>query len=134
MFQAAGAEADNESELIADAFLSSSSSNVDDFLKDFVEKRKLAHLRRIKADKMKELISEGSSRSSSEASTPSRKAPPVPAPASYTTPYPVNANQPSPYSVNNPTPPYPANTATNNANLPYPINPGASIQMPQAPY
>merc|ERR1719237_296244 len=47
--------------------------NLEEFLEQYHEKRKLAHLRRVKVDKLKELI-----RNQQQQGTPSRAAPPPP--------------------------------------------------------
>merc|ERR1719454_2516417 len=58
-----------ESEQMTDTFLSGG-DNLEEFLEQYHEKRKLAHLRRVKVDKLKELI-----RNQQQQGTPSRVAP-----------------------------------------------------------
>jgi ESCRT-I complex subunit VPS37 len=48
-------EAEEESEVMVDMFMANGSS-MDEFLEQYKEKRKLAHMRRIKIDKMRELL------------------------------------------------------------------------------
>jgi ESCRT-I complex subunit VPS37 len=55
LMQTSAAQAEEESEDIATAFLAQEMS-FDSFIKDFIEKRKLSHLRRIKTEKMIECI------------------------------------------------------------------------------
>lgn len=56
LLQTAAAETEEESEKIAEKFLDGE-LEVDDFLETFDSRRKLMHLRRVKADKMTELMS-----------------------------------------------------------------------------
>lgn len=56
LLQTAAAEMEEESEKIASKFLEGS-FDVDEFLQQFAETRKIMHLRKVKADKMSELIS-----------------------------------------------------------------------------
>merc|ERR1719318_1545671 len=71
LLEAANQEAEEESETLMEAFLQDGGS-VEQFLESYQEKRKVAHLRRIKVDKMKELIMKKSG--------PARTAPPPPHP------------------------------------------------------
>merc|ERR1719362_2034891 len=73
LLEAANQEVEEESEQMTDTFLSSGGDNLDEFLEQYHEKRKLAHLRRVKVDKLKELI-----RNQQQQGTPSRAAPPPP--------------------------------------------------------
>ena len=50
-----GQEAEEESEVMVDIFMANGGS-LEEFLEQYKEKRKLAHMRRIKIDKMRELI------------------------------------------------------------------------------
>jgi len=72
LLEAANQEVEEESEQMTDTFLSGG-ENLDEFLEQYHEKRKLAHLRRVKVDKLKELI-----RNQQQQGTPSRAAPPPP--------------------------------------------------------
>jgi len=72
LLEAANQEVEEESEQMTDAFLSGG-DNLEEFLEQYHEKRKLAHLRRVKVDKLKELI-----RARNQQQTPSRAAPPPP--------------------------------------------------------
>lgn len=76
LLQTAAAQAEEESEKVASSFLDGERT-VESFLEEFVEVRKLAHLRRIKAEKMTELLTRRLPRPMGGA--PSRPAPPAPA-------------------------------------------------------
>lgn len=54
--------------------------SVDEFIKDFLPKRTLAHLRRVKADKMRDLIRVGPSSGAAGCSTGINNGPVRPAP------------------------------------------------------
>jgi len=122
LLQTAHAEAEEASDSFADDFLNKRIDSVDEFLDTFLERRKLCHMRRIKVDKMKELLDAPQQTTM----TPSRRAPPLP--AAYNLPAPVAA----PNAINNwgAAPAY--STPPGGANLPYPINPTAS-GMPMYP-
>ena len=141
--QTAHAEAEEASDSVAEDFLNKRIDNVDEFLDQFLvscfdsyvsghsyfdicsflqEKRKLCHLRRIKVDKMKELLD--APQQATTSTTPARRAPPPP--AAYNLPAPVAA----PTNSWGAAPAYPAPAA--GAALPYPINPQAS-GMPMYP-
>jgi len=115
LLEAANQEAEEESETIADEFLNNG-GDVEDFIDNFREKRKLTHLRRIKIDKMRELIAGGSRKTSA----PAR---PAPAPPGRPSP-----SQGSPYHMYNPGPNYNQPSSTG---LPYPTQ--ASYAMPMMP-
>jgi len=72
LLEAANQEVEEESETMMDTFLSGGGS-LEDFLEQYHEKRKLAHLRRVKVDKMKELTARAR-----QGGTPARAAPPPP--------------------------------------------------------
>ncbi|KAH7960109.1 hypothetical protein HPB49_017024 [Dermacentor silvarum] len=76
LLQTSAAEAEEESEKIASSFLDGERT-VESFLEEFVEARKLAHLRRVKAEKMTELLTCRLPRPMG-GSMPSRPAPPAP--------------------------------------------------------
>merc|ERR1719187_1476644 len=76
LLEAANQEVEEESEQMTDTFLSGG-DNLDEFLEQYHEKRKLAHLRRVKVDKLKELI-RGQNQKQGQQGTPSRAAPPPP--------------------------------------------------------
>lgn len=84
LLEAANQEAEEESETMVEFFMADGGS-LEEFLENYKEKRKLAHLRRIKIDKMRELIS-------NKQNTPSRPAPPPPSNTSASQlPYPTNS-------------------------------------------
>ena len=60
-----------------DSYIQSGDRSIEQFIEEYQEKRKLAHMRRIKVDKMKELLAKKQSASGISA-TPSRQAPPPP--------------------------------------------------------
>merc|ERR1719328_997241 len=76
LLEAANQEVEEESEQMTDAFLSGG-DNLEEFLEQYHEKRKLAHLRRVKVDKLKELIRARNQQPQGQG-TPSRAAPPPP--------------------------------------------------------
>jgi len=88
LLEAASQEAEEESETMVDIFLNSSDGSVEEFLDTYKEKRKLAHHRRIKIDKMRELLT----KKKQSTTTPSRAAPPPPVSGSGgNLPYPTSA-------------------------------------------
>merc|ERR1719510_276068 len=97
-------EGREESENLMESFLQSGNRNVEQFMEEYQEKRKLAHLRRIKVEKMKELLQQGQD-SGGSSSTPSRPAPLPPLP-------------------------YPGYNQQHNANLPYPNLSYSNMPMP----
>ncbi|CAG2100796.1 unnamed protein product [Medioppia subpectinata] len=99
LMQAAAAEAEEESEEIATAFVEQK-LDFDSFIKEFIDKRKLSHLRRIKTDKMMDFNRSASSAANLYA--PQRPAPPPPASLPFASsaanphnmpPYPIYAPQ-----------------------------------------
>ena len=117
LMQTATAEAEEQSEDIANSFLSNDMA-FDLFIKEFIEKRKLSHLRRIKTEKLMECVrNESSNRlnngsnsvgSTSSLFAPVRPAPPPPpslpfaTPAANFPPYPVYGSQSMPQSMPQP--------------------------------
>ncbi|KAG7197971.1 hypothetical protein KM043_016203 [Ampulex compressa] len=55
LLQAAAAEIEEESERVAEKFLAGD-TEVDEFLEQFLSRRKIMHLRKVKVDKLRELI------------------------------------------------------------------------------
>merc|ERR1719266_2610403 len=113
LLEAANQEVEEESEQMTDTFLSSGGDNLDEFLEQYHEKRKLAHLRRVKVDKLKELIR--GRRQQQQQGTPSRAAPPPPG---------VQQQGPN-FSWGAPGPGY--------EQLPYPAQPQYNMPMPMPP-
>ncbi|XP_064460972.1 vacuolar protein sorting-associated protein 37B-like [Ornithodoros turicata] len=105
LLQTAAAQAEEESEQIAKKFLDNESS-VESFLEEFTVSRKLAHLRRVKVEKMTELLVRGNRGVPYGAAArgiiagppplPSRPAPPAPSAIIAPAPYPPYLN-PAPY-------------------------------------
>ncbi|XP_065335107.1 vacuolar protein sorting-associated protein 37B [Cloeon dipterum] len=89
ILKAAAAESEEESDALAEQYLSSD-IDLDQFIEQFLVKRKQMHLRRVKADKMAEIL----------ASPAESYPPPIPA----RLPYPA---QPTPYPMSNNNMPYP---------------------------
>jgi len=107
-------KAESDSDQIVTDYLDKKIESTDEFLDKYLALRKVMYLRRVKLDKMSELIQ------NPQKNTPARKAPEPPPPA---------ANYQVPPSGN---PGYPSwNSPTPNANLPYPIKP---TMMPTPPY
>jgi len=93
LLQAANQEAEEESENLMESFLQTGDQQIEHFIEEYQERRKLAHMRRIKVDKMKELLLNRGT------STPARHAPPPPMQYSNSPlPYPSQpyANMPMP--------------------------------------
>jgi len=74
LLEASSQEAEEESETMVDLFMNQTDGDLEEFLEGYKDKRKLAHLRRIKVDKMRELLAKKQQLST----TPSRPAPPPP--------------------------------------------------------
>ena len=103
LLQAATQEVEEESENLMESFLQTGDRNVETFMEEYLEKRKLAHLRRTKVDKMKELLRQR--QEAGGTSTPSRQAPPPPLPyPGYNQPS-TNLPYPNPSFSNMPMPP-----------------------------
>jgi len=123
LLEAANQEAEEESETMVELFMSDGGS-LDEFLDNYKEKRKLAHLRRIKIDKMRELIS------NKQNNTPSRPAPPPPSQTSTSQlPYPTSSSGVFPGYPALPTPGYPSPYGAPR----YPPPPGGQYYQPAPP-
>lgn len=118
MLQSSASQAEEESEGLADKFMDRT-LDVETFLEEFQLRRKNAHLRRVKTDKMKELMAKQKQQNPGLTS-PMRPAPPPP---SY-------MNQPPLAASASPVPPYPVAPV---GNLPYPLFP-PSQQPSGLPY
>merc|ERR1712181_192001 len=112
LLEAANQEVEEESEQMTDRFLSGG-ENLDEFLEHYHEKRKLAHLRRVKVDKLKELV-RGRNQQQGQG-TPSRAAPPPPG----------HQQRAGNYSWGGRGPGY--------EQLPYPAQPQYNMPMPMPP-
>merc|ERR1719348_2349238 len=112
LLEAANQEVEEENEQMTDAFLSAGGDNLDEFLEQYHEKRKLAHLRRVKVDKLKELI-----RGRNQQQTPSRAAPPPP-----------GSHQPRGANYS-----WSARGPAGYEQLPYPAQPQYNMPMPMPP-
>lgn len=108
-------KAESESDEIVNQYLDKTIESTDDFLEKFVALRKTMYLRRVKLDKMREIIQNPQSQR-----TPARKAPEPPPAAAYTPPT---------FGGGYPAVP-PNNWGTPAANLPYPIKPNVGIPNP----
>lgn len=90
LLQTAAAESEEESEAIAEKFLEGD-LDIDSFLEQFTAKRKVMHVRRVKADKMTEILTRQRNASSSARNYTHHIAPsyiPLP-PVTGSVPYPV---------------------------------------------
>lgn len=70
LLQTAAATSEEESENIADQFISRD-IDIDAFLEQFASSRKVMHLRKVKADKMKELLTQRNSSNTNNSYVPS---------------------------------------------------------------
>jgi len=144
LLRIACSEAEQQSEQIAEDFLSNKIESVDEFVETFMEKRKLYHMRNVKKNKLEEIqAAEAAGGSTSSPNrTPVRVAPPPPPPANYAAGRYQQQQRNVPYSVTSPVaaqppPPqaaygaYPGGGAgpPSGAALPYPLNPGAGMPM-----
>lgn len=119
LLEAANQEGEEESEKVAEEFLDNG-GDVEEFIETFRDKRKLVHLRRIKIDKMRELIAAGG-RNPSSSGGPARPAPPPPVMQ--------GPGGGAPYNMYNP--PGPNYHQPSTSALPYPSQP--SYAMPMMP-
>ena len=107
LLQAATQEVEEKSENLMESFLQSGDRNVEQFMEEYLDQRKLAHLRRSKVDKMKELLQQQRHESGglTSTTTPIRQAPrpPLPYPG-YSQPN-TNLPYPNPSFSNMPMPP-----------------------------
>lgn len=93
LLQTAAAESEEESEGIFNKFLDKE-LQVDGFLEKFMESRKVMHLRRLKAEKMNELIRKGGTNSYNNLN---RSFYPYQPPSTGSVPYPIGMmNMPMP--------------------------------------
>jgi len=114
-------KAESESDEIVNQYLDKTIESTDDFLEKFVALRKTMYLRRVKLDKMREIIQNPQSQR-----TPVRKAPDVPpAAANYTPPF-----GGVPYGSGNVPPPNNWDSTNHAANLPYPLRPNVGMPTP----
>merc|ERR1712192_245001 len=117
LLEAANQEVEEESEQMTDRFLSGG-ENLDEFLENYHEKRKIAHLRRVKVDKLKELVRGRNQQQQGQGQgqgTPSRAAPPPPG----------HQQRAGTYSWGGRGPGY--------EQLPYPAQPQYNMPMPMPP-
>lgn len=120
-------KAETESDDIANDYLEKKIEGTDEFLEKFVTLRKTMYLRRVKLDKMRELIREQPSK------TPVRKAPEPPGAANYTPPFGAPGANTTPYNLSGPSA-APCNNwdgSNPGGGLPYPLIP--TMAMPAAP-
>lgn len=129
LLQSATLQAEEDSEKLAEKFLDKS-LDVDTFVDEFQQRRKMAHLRKVKADKMKELVAK--QKQSIQQYGSSSHIRPAPPPPSYVTqsssirPYP-------PYPMHNiqGNLPYPIFPPTTAPSMPYPIYPNSNVFPPR---
>ena len=108
-FQVDASKAESESDEIVNQYLDKTIESTDDFLEQFLSLRKTMYMRRVKMDKMKEII-----QNPPQVKTPARKAPEPPPAPTYNPPF------------GGPPPPQAANLPY----LPYPIKPNVGIPNP----
>jgi len=114
LLETAHQQVEEESEVMTDSFLGGEGV-LEEFLERYHEKRKLAHLRRVKVDKLKETLAGGGR----QQNTPSRSAPPPPTGRPGGTGGAGGAGGAPGYSWGAPQLPYPA---TPQYNMPMPPN------------
>jgi len=118
-------KAETESDDIANDYLEKKIDSTDEFLEKFVALRKIMYLRRVKLDKLKELIR-------NPTRTPVRKAPEAPPAAAMYTPPSFGIN---PYTASGSAAPAPVNSwdqqsGSSGGHLPYPLNPTMAMPSP----
>ena len=121
LLQTAAVQAEEESEALANNFLDQN-LDVEKFVDEFQRIRKVAHLRRVKSDKIKELALK---KQSAATSSPIRPPPPVPnyfQPSGSAIP---SSNPPTTFPSNLPYPIFPPNQPQ--SSLPYPTYPNQSM-------
>ncbi|XP_036385798.1 VPS37B subunit of ESCRT-I b [Megalops cyprinoides] len=146
LLQAEGAKIEEETENMADSFLEGSLS-LDSFIDDYQSKRKLAHLRRVKIDKLREMVLKGHRLpqapvqtapvpSSGPSPVPDASGSPVPLPRRAPPPVPAQATSPTtsqPAALPYPTCPYPPIPPRTGNVLPGPISGYPAPFIPQYP-
>lgn len=128
LLQSATLQAEEESEKLAEKFLERD-LDVDSFVEEFQHRRKMAHLRKVKSDKMKELVAKQKHPAQKMGlSNHSRPAPPPP--SSMTQP---SNNSFAPYPVTNVASnlPYPLFPQSNLPGMPYPMFPNSNMYPPR---
>ncbi|KAF6727255.1 Vacuolar protein sorting-associated protein 37B [Oryzias melastigma] len=124
LLQTEGAKIEEETENMADSFMDGE-INLDSFIDSYQSKRKLAHLRRVKIEKLQEMdvsagpapLTEADSSTPSPLAQPRRKPPPPPSqPAPILSPAPSVAPQSSAFY--SPYPPIPPRTGQPFPNIP----------------
>ncbi|KAG8456060.1 hypothetical protein GDO86_002021 [Hymenochirus boettgeri] len=129
LLQAEGAKIEEETENMAENFLDGS-IQMDSFIDDYLNKRKLAHLRRVKIEKLQEMVMKGQRLTQlsvqSQARPPEATQPPQ-------VPYPANFNTPPPVIPRRPVPPPPQPSSQPGLYpMPYPV--AAQQCTPGLPY
>uniref|UniRef100_A0A8C7UVV1 VPS37B subunit of ESCRT-I b n=1 Tax=Oncorhynchus mykiss TaxID=8022 RepID=A0A8C7UVV1_ONCMY len=117
LLQAEGAKIEEETENMADSFLDGELP-LDCFIDDYQQRRHLAHLRRVKIDKLRELALKGLTRPPQIPSQPSRPQD-----------LPSTNGAPSPQSTRAASSPSPQHSG-----LPYPVAPYPPMPFPSCPY
>uniref|UniRef100_A0AAZ3P396 VPS37 C-terminal domain-containing protein n=1 Tax=Oncorhynchus tshawytscha TaxID=74940 RepID=A0AAZ3P396_ONCTS len=114
LLQAEGAKIEEETENMADSFLDGELP-LDCFIDDYQQRRHLAHLRRVKIDKLRELALKGLTRPPQIPSQPSRP-------------------QDLPSTNGAPSPRAASSTSPQHSGLPYPVTPYPPMPFPSCPY
>lgn len=120
LLETKAAQSEEASDAIADNFLKGK-TDVDEFLEEFSKERKLMHLRKVKVDKMGELM-----RKKQQSETSAMNNPSMPAFSFYPPQFPPSAVRPMIY------PPGPAQVPYPLANMPMPMP--MSRMTPKNPY
>ena len=137
LIQSSASQTEEESDQLAEKFLDKT-LDVDTFIEEFQNRRKTAHLRKVKAEKMKELIAK--QKQSSSGGPPARPAPLPPVYMSQQPPAPLfSAPSSLPYPMGGasgaaasslPYPMFPPNQSASGGMQPYPVFPNANIYPP----
>ncbi|XP_031298443.2 vacuolar protein sorting-associated protein 37B [Camelus dromedarius] len=107
LLQAEGAKIEEDTENMAEKFLDGELS-LDSFIDVYQSKRKLAHMRRVKIEKLQEMVLKGQRLPQAPAALPPRAPEPVPAAPPYATPEASGPPSVVPRRIPPPPPPVPA--------------------------
>jgi len=121
LLQTAAVQAEEESEALANNFLDQN-LDVETFVDEFQHIKKLAHLRRVKSDKIKELAAK---KHSAATTSPMRTAPPIPGYFQQPVPNVSSGNPSGVFPSSLPYPIFPPNQPQ--SSMPYPVYPNQSM-------
>ncbi|KAJ8286689.1 hypothetical protein GJAV_G00042030 [Gymnothorax javanicus] len=141
LLQAEAAKIEEETEIMADLFLDGEQP-VDSFIDDYRSKRKLAHLRRVKIDRLREVVLKGRRMPRAPAPAPATPAQPALTPSPAAQPNPEADSSSSPMPVTSPTqpaalpgypyPPCPYSSVSSHTGYDTPFPSQASPALPEA--